>query len=119
MIDYIITKQGLKLKIQDVRAYRGPNCGTYNKLLVVTILFPHMYTNKDKHEEKKENTVTIVDKYRKYDIESFQYESTKFLYQQRLNNNLNRSEFTDTEEMYNYLKNVFIKQQRKTGRKRG
>jgi hypothetical protein len=28
IIDYIITKQGLKLKIQDVRAYRGPNCGT-------------------------------------------------------------------------------------------
>jgi len=28
IIDYIITKQDLKLKIQDVRAYRGPNCGT-------------------------------------------------------------------------------------------
>ena len=32
VIDYIITKQDLKLKIQDVRAYRGPNCGTDHKL---------------------------------------------------------------------------------------
>jgi hypothetical protein len=32
IIDYIITKQNLKLKIQDVRAYRGPNCGTDHKL---------------------------------------------------------------------------------------
>jgi len=68
-------------------------------------LFPYIYTTKDKHEEKKENTVTMVDKKRKYNIEILQNESTKFLYQQRLNNKLNRNKFTDTEEMYNYLKN--------------
>jgi hypothetical protein len=105
IIDYIITKQDLKLKIQDVRAYTGPNFGTDHKLLVAKILFPYMYTNKDKHEEKKENTVPVVDKNKKYNIESLQNESTIFLYQQRLNNKLNRSEFTDTEEMYNCLKN--------------
>jgi len=64
-----------------------------------------MYTIKDKYEEKKENTVRMVDKKRKYNIESLQNESAKFLYQQRLNNKLNRNEFTDTEQMYNYLKN--------------
>jgi hypothetical protein len=42
IIDYIITKQDLKLKIQDVRAYRGPNCGTDHELLVAKILFPYM-----------------------------------------------------------------------------
>jgi hypothetical protein len=105
IIDYIITKQDSKLKIQDVRAYRGPNCGTDHKLLVAKILFPYTYTTKDKHEEKKENTATMVDKKRKYNTESLQNESTKFLYQQRLNNKLNRKELTDTEEMYNYLKN--------------
>jgi hypothetical protein len=83
--------------MQDVRAYRGLNCGTDHKLLVAKILFPYMYSNKDKHEEKKENTVTVVDKNKKYNIESFQTESTTFLYQQRLNNKLNRSEFTNTE----------------------
>ena len=36
-----------------------------------------MYTNKDKQEEKKENTVTVVDKKSKYNAESLQYESTK------------------------------------------
>jgi hypothetical protein len=97
VIDYIITKQYLKLKMQDVRAYRGPNCGTHHELLVAKILFPYMYTNKAKHEEKKENTVTVVDKNKKYNNESLQNESTTFLYQQRLNNKLNRSEFTDTE----------------------
>ena len=49
-----------------------------------------MYTTKDKHEEKKENTVTLVYKKVQYTIESLQNESTKFLYQQRLNNKLNR-----------------------------
>ena len=64
-----------------------------------------MYRTKDKHEEKKENTVTMVYKKVQYNIESLQNESTKFLYQQRLNNKLNRNEFTDTEETCNYLKN--------------
>ena len=99
------TKQDLKLKIQDVRAYRGLNCGTDHKLLVAKILFPYMYPTNDKHEEKKENTITMLDKKKKYNIESLQNESTKFLYQQRLKNKLNLNEFTDTEEMYNYLKN--------------
>jgi hypothetical protein len=99
IIDNIITRQGLKLKMQDDRTYRGPNCGTDKKLLVAKILFPYMYTTKDKHEEKKENTVTMVDKKRKYNIGSLQDESTKFLYKQSLNNKLNRNEFTDTEEI--------------------
>jgi len=42
IIYYIITKQCLKLKIQDFRAYRGPNCGTDYKLLVAKISFPYM-----------------------------------------------------------------------------
>ena len=93
--DYIITKQDLKLKIQNVRAYRGPNCGADHKLLVTKIFFPYMCTTKDKHKEK--HNVTTVDKKMKYNIESLQNESTKFLYQQRLNSKLNRNEFTDTE----------------------
>ena len=68
IIDYIITKQDLKLKIQNVRAYRGPNCGTDHKLLVTKILFPYMNTTTDKHEEK--NNVTILDKEKKYNTES-------------------------------------------------
>ena len=56
-----------------------------------------MYTTKEKHDEKKENTVTIMVKKRKYNIEILQNENTKFLHQQRLNNKLNRNEFTDTE----------------------
>ena len=104
IIDYIITRQDLKLKIQDVRAYTGPNCGTDHKLLAAKILFPYMQTTTDIHEEKKENTETVVYKNRKYDIKSLQNESTKFLYQQRFTNKLNQNEFADTEEMYNYLK---------------
>jgi hypothetical protein len=115
---YIITKQDLKLKIQDIRAYRGPNCEIDRKLLVAKILFPYMQITTDKHEEKKENMETMVDKNREYNIESLQNESTKFLYQQRLTNKLYQNEFADTEEMYNYLKSVFMKQQRKHWKKR-
>jgi hypothetical protein len=61
----------------------------------------------------------MVDKNRKYNTESLQNESTKFLYQQRLINKLNQNEFADMEEMYNYLKkSVFMKQQRKHWEKR-
>jgi hypothetical protein len=52
---------------------------------------------------------------RKYFIESLQNKRTKFLYQQRLTNKLNKNEFADTEDMYNYLKSVFMEQQRKHG----
>jgi len=99
--------------MQDVRTYRGTNWGTDKKLLVAKILFPYMYTTNDKHEEKKENTVTMVDKKSPYNIESLQNEITKLSYQQRLNNKLNRNEFTDTEEIYNKLKIVPMTQQRK------
>ena len=97
IIDYIITKQDLKLQIQDVRAYRGPNCGTDHKLLVAKILFPYMHTSTDKHEEKNENTETMVDKNRKSNIESLKNESTKFLYQHILTSKLNLNEFANTE----------------------
>jgi hypothetical protein len=62
-----------------------------------------MHTTTDKHKEKEENTETMVVKNRKSNIESLQNASTKFLYQQKLTNKLNRNECTDTEEMYNYL----------------
>jgi hypothetical protein len=104
IIDYIITKQDLKLKIQEVRAYRGPNCGTDHKLLVAKILFPYMQTTTDKHEVKKENMETMVDKNKKYNIESLQNGSTEFLFQRRLTNKLNQNKFVDTEDMYNYFK---------------
>jgi hypothetical protein len=105
IIDYITTKQNLKLKIQDVRAYRGPNCGTDHKLVAAKILFPYISTTKDKNEEKKEDNVAVVYKKRQCNIDSLQNESIKLLYQQRLNSKLNRNEFEDTEEMYKYLKN--------------
>ena len=118
IIDYIITRQDLKLKIQDVRAYTGPNCGTDHKLLAAKILFPYMQTTTDIHEEKKENTETVVYKNRKYDIKSLQNESTKFLYQQRFTNKLNQNEFADTEEMYNYLKKCIHEAAKKHWEKR-
>ena len=77
-----------------------------------------MYITKDKHKEKKENTVTMVDKKRKY-TESLQNESTKFLYQWRLNNKLNQNEFTDTEEMYNYSKKCIHEAAKKALGERG
>ena len=44
-----------------------------------------MHTTTDKHEEKKENMETMVDTNRKYNTESLQNESTKFLYSTEIN----------------------------------
>ena len=104
IIDYIVTNQDLKLKIQDVRAYRGPNCGTDHKLLAAKILFPCMHTTTYKQGEKKEDMETTIEMNRKYNIESLQNERSRYLYQQRLTNKLTQNEFADMEEMYNYLK---------------
>ena len=41
IIDHIIIKQDLKLKMQNVRGCTGPSFGTDHKLLVVKILFPY------------------------------------------------------------------------------
>jgi len=60
IIHYILTKQDLKLRIENVRAYRETNCVPDKNLFVAKILFPYMHPTKDKHEEKKENTVTMV-----------------------------------------------------------
>jgi hypothetical protein len=49
----------------------------------------------------------MVDKKRKYNIECLQNESIKFLDLQRLNKKLNRNEFTDRKEMYNYFKKLY------------
>jgi hypothetical protein len=77
-----------------------------------------MHTTTDKHEEKKENTETMMYKKRKYNIGRLKNKSTKFLYQQRLTNKLHQNEFADMEEMYNYLKSAFMKQQREHWEKR-
>ena len=53
IIYYVITKQDSKLKIQDVRAYRGPNCGTDHKLLVAKILLPYMCKLKTNTKRRK------------------------------------------------------------------
>ena len=77
----MIRKEDSKLKIQDVRAYRGPDCWTGHKVLVAKPLLPYMCTTKDKHKETKEKNVTMMDRGRKYNIESLHNVSTKFLYQ--------------------------------------
>lgn len=41
IIDYLIIKQESRLKIQDVRAQRGPNCGSDHYLLKCKIITPY------------------------------------------------------------------------------
>ena len=70
-----------------------------HNLLIDKIPFSYMYTNKGKHEEKNKNIEMKREKKRKYNIESLHDETTKFLYQHRLNDKLKQNEFADTEEM--------------------
>ena len=54
IIDFIITKQNSEMQIQNVRAYRGPNCGTDHKLINGKFVFPY-FLNKvqDRKRRKK------------------------------------------------------------------
>jgi len=64
--------------MQDVRAYGGINFRTDHKLIIAEILFPYTYKTKDKHEEMKENTVSMVVQKWKYNIESLNLEVQNF-----------------------------------------
>ena len=77
IIDYIIVKQKSKFQIHDVRVQRGLNCGSYHNVVRAKINLPirGRTSNTDKHDENYEKFT-----YLKYNLDSFQHESTQYLY---------------------------------------
>ncbi|XP_030767027.1 uncharacterized protein LOC115890818 [Sitophilus oryzae] len=96
VIDYVI-RQYTALKIQDVRVYRGATCGSDHHLVKSKIL-PFRMVKKIDEREQEEKTTEV-----KYNLDSFNHESVKDLYKNRLDEKLVQENFESTEEQYNYI----------------
>jgi len=85
IIKYIIVKQKSKFQIHEVRVQRGINCGSdHNGVRAkVYLAIRGRTSNTDIHDE---NYFKFT--YLKYNLDSFQHESTKYLYKRRLDEKL-------------------------------
>ena len=85
IIDYIIVNQKSKFRIHDVRVKSGINCRSDHYVVRAKVYLPirGSANNTDKHEEALEKFV-----YLKYNLDSFQHDSTQYLYQKRLDEKL-------------------------------
>lgn len=104
IIDYIIIQPQIKLKIQDIRLYRGVTLNDYF-LVNSKMLFPFRDTevgdNQINHEENLKTEINIP----KYNLNSLENESTIYLYRKRLNEKLTENLFDTTEIQYQYILN--------------
>ena len=103
IIDYIIVRQKTGMIVQDVRAFRGPNCGSDHYLVNSKIWFPfhkNIEDNSNKNDslEASERLNVPV-----YNIQSLNDDSTVYLYQQRLDAKLMESNFDTTEKQFQYI----------------
>ena len=80
------------MKIQDVKACRGPSCGSDPYLLKTIVVLP----NRNEQQDQKQV---------RYNLDNLIHDSVKLFYQQRLNDKLKNKTFSTTEEHYEYIKN--------------
>lgn len=101
VIDYVITPQNFQGRVLDVRAHRGPECGSNHYLVKSKIIFPPRKYRKENPKDlgKKENEQEI-----KYNLEGLAHSSTRYLYQNRLDNLLNENTEQTNTDMYEHLK---------------
>lgn len=103
IIDHIIVKQKTELKIFDVRACRGPECGSDHHLVRANIGIPY----KTQPEHKRATTENSKADNKKYNLERLHDDSTKRLYQQRLDQKLQEEIITQTPQiMYEHIKSA-------------
>ncbi|XP_050506239.1 craniofacial development protein 2-like [Diabrotica virgifera virgifera] len=100
IIDYIITKQNTNMQVQDTRAYRGITCGSDHYVVKSKVTCPFRYKithNQTNCQPQPEETLEK----RSYNLDSLTQESTRILYQQRLDGKLmNITETSTVEEVY-------------------
>lgn len=101
IIDYVIMRQNSKINILDVRAYRGPECGSDHHFVLSKLIINYRRTPSRKAQmEKKETSDERI-----YNLESFRDESTQFLYKLRLATKLQHvRKDQDANELYKELK---------------
>lgn len=98
IIDYVISEQKTALQWNDVRVLRGVTCGSDHHLVRAKVVFPFKKVNKDRDVEKPDNLETI--ELPKYNLDSFGNESTRQLYQRRLDEKLTNAQTPTFTEIY-------------------
>lgn len=105
IIDYIITGQTTSFTTLDTRVYRGAECGSDHHLLKSRLYFPLKKQPQriiEENEENEDEMETITEN--KYNIEKLQEESTRTLYQWRLEEKLQEGIYEDINELHEHIK---------------
>lgn len=100
VIDYVILRQKSKIRVTDVRAFRGPECGTDHFMVKAELFFEYRARTKQTESNIERNVKETV----RYNIESLREDSIRFLYQIRLANKIQAFQEQNAEEMYEQVK---------------
>ena len=103
IIDYVIIKQHTHFNPQDVREYRGAECGSDCYLVISKIYLPYRkMRNKGESENEQQTTLEAP----RYKVRSLQQDSIRFLYKMRVANKIATTEEGTPDQMYEELKTV-------------
>ena len=104
IIDYVIVRHATKLKVQQVRVYRGLSCGSDHHFLRADVAFP-VKGSKDKQPmQQQQQRQGSQEQEVWYNIESLEHPSVKALYRKRLDEKLGNGSSGTTEEQYQFIK---------------
>lgn len=105
IIDYIIIRRRSTIKIRDVRVQRGAECGSDHRLLLAKMEFPWM----NRKTNNIEGTPIEIQKRKPLKIQLLQDESTRHLYQTRLDQKLIEFRYDDNmEDTYQHIKESML-----------
>ncbi|KAK7867450.1 hypothetical protein R5R35_009761 [Gryllus longicercus] len=100
IIDYVMVKQNRKIIVQDVRVFRGAECGTDHHLLITKIAFPRITSQKDMSFTQEETKINEP----RYMLSLLQDESVRDLYQRCLATKLDIQDDWRAQELYDHMK---------------
>ncbi|XP_072160540.1 uncharacterized protein [Bemisia tabaci] len=104
IIDYAITNQTTKIKVQQVKVCRGLSCGSDHHFLKIEIAFPVKSFPHSVPQQQQQQQGEKVQPVR-YNIDSLHHQSVKDLYRKRLNEKLDeKQDFCDAEDQYQFIK---------------
>lgn len=83
VIDYVVSKGNLSLQWNDVRVLRGIMYESDHYLVRAKVVFPFKQFH-SKEENRTSQKLKISNETSKYNLDSFTKESTRYLFQQRL-----------------------------------